>query len=138
MQASSKKVRVKDDAKLLIRDTQMIRRKRPCTAFIKLNISKAENSLRRIKKNSSYRGRPFEPGRPGTAPNCLQPCSNNKKLTVCKSEKNSLWRQKEEAVRRRRAEIYAINRILQLKFQADFRASMKVQIVEKQHSVHNN
>ena len=29
MQASSKKVRVKDDAKLLVRDTQMIRRKRP-------------------------------------------------------------------------------------------------------------
>ena len=121
MQKLPEKIRVNNDTKLL-RDS-----KRPCTAFIKSNIAGAssESNVKRNKKRTSYKDRSFGLGRPGTAPNYTQSRRHKKEVPVCKGEKNLLWRQKEEAARQRRAEIYAINRLLQLKFQADFEFFMK-------------
>ena len=112
-----------------IRVKQLRNGKRPCTAFIKSNVARASSDskhARRTKAGTPYKNRRLlVPGRPDTAPHYIQPCRHNEERKVYKGEKNLLWRQKEDAARQRRAEIYAINGLLQLKFHADFKISMK-------------
>ena len=105
---------------------------RPTTAFIKSNISgpleaSKESCIGRKKRIG--RSRSFQ--RPVTAPTFFQPSQQKSTemhvLTAARLEKNALWRKKEEMRDRRRAEIYAINKLLQLGFESDFREFMNAQ-----------
>jgi hypothetical protein len=127
--SGSKKVGVKKQIPL---QRLQIPKKRPSTAFIKSNISRPLEASKEScmgRKKRTGRSRSFQ--RPVTAPTFFHPSQQKSTgihvLTAARLEKNALWRKKEETRERRRAEIYAINKLLKLGFESDFREFMNAQ-----------
>ena len=125
----SKKVEVKSQAP---HQRLQIPKKRPSSAFIKSNISQQPLKVlkqSRVVREETINRRSFL--RPVTAPTFFKSAqrdpSGKSVLNTARLEKNALWRKKEEIKERKRAEIYAINNLLKLGFESDFRVFMNDQ-----------
>ena len=109
-----------------------IPKRRLSSSALRTNISQSleaskEDCGGRVK--ISGRSRSFL--RPVTAQSFFQPCRKNSSgqniLTTERIEKNARWRKKEEMRERTRAEVYAINELLRLKFESNFNAFLNEQ-----------